>query len=380
MRTFRNIAEMERFYYGDVSLLDIQEIKKAKDAMLSGETGYWNKIYGLKAWAYSNYEKNALAAIPKEPWNRSSWRAETASGVTFPSGGLAEGSASDFTDIADTTHVTLALITGNPKLIDHGFGFSWQGLMVQDDDTPNLEYYREQKSLAHARAISAYLIQDADTPASNGFESCDRVASTKAEASHFSAATDGDIYGLDRDAATTYNANVSSTGTAAADLRDLTISLIDTVWSDTTKSGGQPDFILTGYNTIKVWSALLEAERRYDVLGKATFVPRYGEAAGVTPGVETGFSVATYFGVPIIPCQDYDSSIATVRTDEIAPIFFGDSRFLRLGVKLPTQYLETRWPEDAVLVNEHGMEGHYVTVGELRAYRFNTHGKLRDIK
>jgi hypothetical protein len=174
------------------------------------------------------------------------------------------------------------------------------------------------------------------------------------------------------------NAVVSCAGTTDALLRDLTIGLIDGVWADVTKAGGRPKVILTGYNTLKVWSALLEAERRYDVMSKAMFVPRYNEASGVTPGVETGFSVATYFGVPIIPCQDYDSSIATVRTNEVAPILFLDTDFIRFAVLAPTTYTETNDADKGALGQ--GKQGWNETWGELRGYNFAGQGKLRDIK
>jgi len=378
MKLFTRIEDMERFYYGD---LNADEIKKAESYVIAGTTGYWNKIYGAKVWSQINYEKNAFAAIPKEPWVKSGWRLETAAGVSFPSGGLAEGTDTALTATPDTVKPTLALISATPKMVGHSWGLTWKAaLLAGSDDTAPLSYYREQKGKAHARAISAYLVQDVDTPASNGFESLDRVASSKAEASHVSTASDPDIYGLDRSAATTYDAQVDSSGTAAGHLRDLTISLIDGIWSSITKVGGQPKVIFTGYNTIKVWSALLEAERRYAAMQIATFVPRYGGAAGVTPGVEAGFSVATYFGVPIIPCQDYDSSIASVRTNEVAPIMFADIDYLRFAVLRPTQYVESNLGEDVVTFEKLGVEGLYTTVGELRCYNFAAQGKLRDIK
>jgi len=381
MRTFKTIEEMERVFYGDINS---DMILKAKDAMLSGETAYWNKIYGAKIWSQINYEKNAFAGLPKEPWGKSGWRVETAAGSAFPSGGLSAGSAAAFTSIADSTHSTWASISASPKLIDHGFGMNWESYLLQrsDDDMVSLGAIREQKGAEHARAISAYLVQDVDTPAVAGMESIDRVASSSAESAHLSDTADGDIYGLNRDGATTYDAQVSSSGTTDATLRDISITLIDGIWNSITKAGGLPDRIFTGYNTLKGWSALLEAERRFnvpDLLGSAWFVPRVDGASAVTPGTEVGFNVATYFGVPIIPCQDYDSSIASVRTGELAPINFVDSRFVRVAILAPTVYVESAYPGDAIALG-HGMEGHYITTGELRCYNFVAQGKLRDIK
>jgi len=158
------------------------------------------------------------------------------------------------------------------------------------------------------------------------------------------------------------------------------VSLIDGVFADICDAGGQPDLILTRYNTVKVWSSLLEAQQRFNTLGQAKFIPRYSGAAGLQPGYEVGFNVATYLGIPIIPCVDYDSSRATARTGEVGPITFLDSRFIRFAVMQPTMYVESEYPGDAVVLNEHGMEGHYLTVGELKAYAFAQHGKVTDIK
>lgn len=380
MHMFKTIEDMERFYYGDINS---DMILKAKDALLSSDTAFWNKVYGAKVWSQINYERNAAAALPLEPFNQTGWRIATASGDAFPSGGLAEGVASNFTDIKDTTHPTWASASAAPKLIDHGFGATWKTYTLADiDDNVPLTEMRQEKGQAHARAISAYFVQDTDTTAGNGLESLDRIAASSASRANGMDANDCDIYGLDRDGTTAYDAQVSSSGSTAATLRDLTVSLIDGVWSSVTKAGGKTKVIFTGYNTIRVWSALLEAERRFNVLGEAMFVPRAGGAAGVTPGYEAGFSVATYFGVPIIPCQDYDSSIATVRSanNEVAPIMFADTDYIRFAVRMPTVYKESRYPDDVINLNGHGMEGHYFTIGELKCYNLVVQGKLRDIK
>jgi len=374
---------MEQFYYGDINV----DMVRKKDAMVSGDTGYWQKLLAAKLWSQVNYEKNAFAGLPKEPWGTSAWRVITASGDSFPSGGTSAGSANAFTSIAASTHVTQATLTASPKLIDHGFGMDWETFVLQtagDNVTP-ISAIREEKGAAHARAISAYLVQDADTVAGIGMESLDRVASSSAESSHLGTASDNDIYGIDRDSATTYDAQVSSSGTATSALRDLSLTLIDGVWNSITKAGGRPDRIFTGFNTLPVWSALLEAERRFnvpDILGSAWFVPRVDGASAVTPGTEVGFNVATYFGVPIIPCQDYDSSLATARTasGEVAPIMFCDSRFVRVAIMMPTVYVESDWPGDTINLDKHGMEGHYYTIGELRCYNFKAQGKVRDLK
>ena len=377
-RLFKTIEEMEKFYYGD---LNVDSIQKADASIISSTTGYWNKIYGAKIWSQINYEKNAAVAIPKEPWVKTGWRAMTAAGHTFPSGGLAEGTNSVYTGLPDTMTPTWATISASAKTVGHTMGQTQIAALLDGvDDTIGIGDIRQTLANNHARAISAYLVQDVDTPASIGMESLDRIASSSAETAHTSAATDPDIYGIDRSAATTYDAQVSSSGSAAGNLRDLTLTLIDGVWSSISKAGGRPKVIFTGHNTERVWSSLLEANRSFSMMQIATFVPRFNGAAGVTPGVEAGFNVATYHGVPIIPCQDYDSSRASARTNEVAPIMFADTDYIRLAILRPTVYVESNLEGDMLTGDRLARELYVQTIGELRCYNFVAQGKVTDIK
>lgn len=374
---FKSIEEMESYFYGD---LFKNQFTKNDANVITTTTGQGNRIYGPKAWSQVNYEQNAFAAIPKAPYTKSGWRVETASGLTYPSGGQAEGATTTLTANPETTLATIVMLEASPKKVMHTLGASDFAVKqaLYDDNLP-FEHNIETKGKAHARAISAYLVQDTDTPASTGFESALRVAdnATCSTTVYYSATTDPDIYGETR-ASSTINGNVSALGDQSTEIRDLTIGLLDGVWADITKYGGRPKVILTGYNTIKIWSALLEAERRYDVMGKAMFVPRFNEAAGVTPGVDAGFAVATYFGVPIIPCQDMDSDLASVRTNEVAPVLFLDTDYVRFDVLTPTLYAQTD-DGDKTAIGQ-GVEGWFETWGELKCYNFAAQGKVRDLK
>lgn len=385
MKLFKSIEEMEQFYYGD---LNADMIKKADAHTLASATGYWNKVYGAKVWSQMNYEQNAFAAIPKEPWVKTGWRFETARGITIPSGGVAEGHTTLFTAIPDSISPTWALMYAPPKTVAHTFGLTEiAALLSGTDDTISVDELRTQKGKAHAQAISAYLIQDTDTPASNGIESMMRFGSGSAycaDTTYYSAAADPDLYpagtSFDRSSASTYDAQVDASGSSAAALRDVTIAQVDGVWANITKAGGQPKVFLTGYNTLKSWASLLEAERRFNAMQIATFVPRFGGAAGITPGVETGFSVATYNNVPIIPCQDLDSDIAAARTNEVGPILMLDTDYIRFATLKPTTYLESNLEGDMLTLPGFGFKGVYETIGEVRCYNFATVGLVRDIK
>jgi len=172
---------MESYFYGD----SLKTFAKADANVITTSTGIANRLYGARAWVQWNVEANAFAALPKEPFTKSGWKIETASGESaFPSGGQAEAATTTLTAIPDTILPTYTALYGSPKKVLHAWGASDFAIHQGNyDDNLALEQTIESRGKAHVRAMSAYLIQDVDTPASNGFESVDRVASCQAEAS-----------------------------------------------------------------------------------------------------------------------------------------------------------------------------------------------------
>jgi len=372
------MEEMEEYYYGPITDAIIR-----KDAdVIRTTTGFWQQIYGRKVWSQINYEANAMAAIPKEPWGKTGWRLITAAAHSFPSGGVTESAS-----LPSTTKPTLAVLYAPPETIIHGFGVSEISDLLSsfDDAVDTIPFLRESHGNEHARAVSAYLVEDVDTTYSVGFESLDRIACTTAYSTtdYCNSADDPDLFirgsNIDRSTAGTgYDAQVDAAGSATGSLRDLTISLIDGVLADVLGAGGMPDVILCSHKTVKVWSALLEAERRFMDVGMV--VPAYGGARGSLPGVEGGFNVALYNNVPIIPCVDYTASIASARTNEVGPVLMLDTDFIRFSVGKPTRYFQSGFDEDMIGLGTLRAEGYYESIGQLRAYSFHFQGKVQDIK
>lgn len=263
-------------------------------------------------------------------------------------------------------------MTTKPKTIAHTFdlGELAEFLGTVDDAVDLLPTYREEVGKEHAKCMNIMLGANADTVAGYNLESLDRVVAAKSEIdSGFMDANDLDIYGLNRDGGTGYDAYVNENdGTD----RDLSLTLIDTTLQNVWDNGGQPKVILTRTNTMMRWQQLLEAERRF--MDTARVVPTFGGVRGPAPGVEAGFMVATYFGIPIIP------SVNVANYSTIAPIYFLDTDYLKLAVAKPTTYVETGKGEGFLYRALFATEGMYETMGELRAYRFNCHGKLVDLK
>jgi len=252
-------------------------------------------------------------------------------------------------------------------------GIAGEFLSSKDDALAILPELRESLAKAHRHHINEMLCCNVTTLPGENFQSIDRVCSSFAEVSTCGDvnAGDSDIYGIDRDAAasTCFDAIVGENNNVD---RDLTLALIDDVMRQIWANGGDTKVIITGWDTLMAWSQLLEAERRY--LETSRIVPTFGGVKGAPfPGVEGGFLVASYMGKPIIPTQD-------CVVDTISRIYFLDTDYLKFAVMKPTQYFETGFDKDMILMNILGMEGWYKTCGELRAYRLNVHGKLRDLR
>jgi len=243
-----------------------------------------------------------------------------------------------------------------------------------DDAVALLPLYREQIGLDHAFCINYQLgLRMESSAATDNFESIDRIVSSQSEIQNNSAISDAEsnMYstGYNLNSATTWDAQVNH---ANATDRDLTLTLIDTVLQTVFDAGGSPKVILTGTESWMRWQQLLEAERRF--VDTARIVPTFGGVRGLAPGVEAGFMVATYNGIPILTsqhCPDHDT---------IESIYYLDTDFLKFATAKPTVYAETGGGKDFLYTAGFTFTGMYETMGELRCYRFNAQGKLTDLK
>lgn len=363
---------MEEFleqFYGPSKRLTKTATQISDAAVAAGSRTLWEPIFGAKVWSWLNLEANAFAVIPKEPWGKTGWRILTTR-AHASGGGIAEGAEGG----AIPASVTLgfAEVMAGPKLVSHTFDITELAdfLSSVDDAIDLFPIYREEIGKEHASCINKMLVADADTVAGNNIESLDRVVCAKSEIdSGRLDANDADIYSLNRDGSTTYDAYVSENDKVD---RDLSLSLIDTVLQNVWDNGGLPKVILTKTNSMMRWQQLLEAERRF--MDTARVVPTYGGVRGPAPGVEAGFLVATYFGIPIIP------SIDVFNYTTIGGIYFLDTDFVKIAVAQPTTYVETGKGEGFIYRGYFKTQGLYKTRAELRAYRFNVHGKLVDLK
>tara|TARA_R100001509_G_scaffold149410_1_gene107846 strand:+ start:12493 stop:13671 length:1179 start_codon:yes stop_codon:yes gene_type:complete len=383
----RNITDMERYFYGAGNAMGYSysgsELLKADAPMLSTTAGTYQAIYGRKVWSQLNQEFNAFSILPKRPWERSGWRVITDRPSFAKGGGVAENAT-----LPDTTKPQFQHIAAKPKTVVHTFDMSETAMFLADKDDglgDIRSVLKEEMGKHHAEHINKMLTADCATVAGNDFESLDRITGNDggasggltsmetggASADHCGAG-DLDIYSIDRNANSWSNAEVNcGSDQDAANRRTLSLDHLDTLFQQIWVRGGNPKVILTGYDTLMRLQQLLQSQQRF--MEEKRVTPTYNGVKGV-PGIEAGFIVATYNGVPIIPSKD-------IVKDGISRMYFLDTDYSYFSTAIPTQYFESGIETgDPFAINRLGQEGMYRSMGEVWTTFFGGHGSIRDLK
>jgi hypothetical protein len=376
----RTIQDMERYYYGGTATTGYTyssgDILKADAPLLSTTAGTYQAIYGRKVWSQLNQEFNAFSILPKKPWERSGWRIITAKPSFNVGGGLAENAT-----LPDTTKPDFLHVAAKPKTIGHSFDLSEVSMFLSDKDDglgDVRQVLKEEMGKHHADHINRMLLQDVDTPAGNDLESLDRLTTDPAKMTTtqggVSALTDHDIYSITRDGSTGFHSaevDVGGDASTSASNRNLSLNQLDGLFQQIWTRGGNPKVMLTGYDTLMRVQQLLQSQQRFMESKRVT--PTYNGVKGV-PGIEAGFIVATYNGVPLIPSKD-------VTTDGISRIYYFDTDYLWFQTAIPTQYFESGIETgDPFAINRLGQEGLYRTMGEVWDAFFGAGGSIRDLQ
>lgn len=384
----RTITDMERYYYGAGNAMGYSytgsELLKADSPMLSTTGGTYQAIYGRKVWSQLNQEFNAFSILPKRPWDRSGWRVITA---RPNNDGVLHGGVAENATLPETVRPTFQHVAAKPKTIAHTFDMSETAIFLADKDDglgDIRSVMKEEMGKHHAEMVNKMLLTDVDTPAANNFESLDRVTAndggsagltglkTSSSNTHVTAATDLDIYSIDRSANSWSEAEMSCAADAqASSQRVLTLDVMDEMFQKLWIRGGNPKVILTGYDTLMRIQQLLQSQQRF--MEEKRVTPTYNGVKGV-PGIEAGFIVATYNGVPIIPTKD-------MLSDGISRMYYLDTDYLYFSTAIPTQYFESGIETgDPFAINRLGQEGLYRTMGEIWTTFFGAQGSVRDLK
>jgi hypothetical protein len=389
------MAQFENLYYRHPELLgqlaDGSVPWLQKDAQYNTDVGgIYNAVFGRMAWTQLNLESNAFGVLPKYPWVTSGWRVHSARGYTQTTGDseTQRGFIGQTGTLPATHRETFTEASTTPKQIATNFDVSeiMEALASQsnDDHIGNLEYLKPVYSARHRENINQQLLQDVDTIATNGFQSLDRVCGSYSEATAIlSATTDVNIYTFTNrggspniyDAQVNHNSNID---------RDLTDALIRTMIASIGEAGGETTVILTGWDTDATLKGIYDTQVRYNPLDH-TQVKLGVNGIESQRGLGVGLGVNSLYGYPVVVSKD-------VQKDTLSRMYFLDTSdpegygIPRLGFKVlkPTQYFEagidSSVPETTFGLNGLRSEGMFRTSGELICRRFNTQGKIRDLR
>jgi len=359
----KTMQDMEAAFYGGQI-----EMEKAMAPIISSTTGVYQAVFGAKVWVNLNQEANLAGILPKKVWEKSGERLITARAAAT-GGGYTENAA-----LPDTIKPTFNTYSQKPKTIVHTFDVSEtaQFLSGVDDGLGDaMKVMREQIGTHHAEMMNIMLGTDNDTLAGTNLESLDRICGSYSEITGCGqTAGDLDIFGLDRDAAASFaDAQVSHNSNTD---RPLELTLLNAEFNTIWKAKGKPKVLATGYETLTAINELMEPQRYF--MNAAKVVPTYNGIEGVQEGVEGGFYVATYNGIPIIVSKD-------VCLDTLPRIYFLDTDYLWMKVAKPTQYFEEGISKgNPFAVNRAGDEGMYRTMMEPTCPFLGAQGKIRDLK
>jgi len=365
------LQELENYIYGG-SLIK---------TLTSTDTDVLNNIYGKRAWDQVNREHTLFSLLRKGVWSRSGWRVITPETTNDPQYTVEDGS------IPASEEPTVKKLKVDPSSIARRLTQSDILNMlarIEDGiDEMDLLVWLDQR---HKQIINSQLLAvNENAHNSIGLWSIDRLLASYAEYNYGDIANSAPItggyltvYGQARSSASWLDAQVSGQAYTLAD-RALSISLMNNVLQQIRTNGGRyspsDKVILTHPETANHLDELCANNQRYnDVLG-STFIRggRGGmENLGAIPrdGIEGGFQVATWKGIPIFT----DPGVVQ---DSIGRIYIIDLRYLFMSVLVPTRYYAWGGPETTAAFN---MERMYRTVMNTVCRHFRSSGKIRDLQ
>lgn len=306
----------------------------------------------------------------------------------------------------------------SPKIIAHMFEFSELGMEMAaiDDGVGDIRaIVREDMAKHHAEVQNKMLLMPLTsyddgtaTDMDRNYTSLMKVVSSSAELGALGAADlfdtgasdthpanlvegtwrifgNGDRKPTAVDGGVHYTANPSfmdavvhyGAGYGDTQSRPLTLTLLNNLIRDLRLNGANPKVMLTGYDTIQHISDLLQSQERF--MDATEIVPTHNGVKGVK-GSEVGFRVASYYGIPLIPCKDMPSTVHTNVTSGLSDILVLDTDHLWLSMMKPTQYFEDGITSGNPFgVGTLGNQGMYRTMGEVCCSFFRGQGKLTNV-
>ncbi len=368
------------YYRGGLDISKRYGIRK--DDLTTGDTAYFNTMYGASVFNQLNTESDVFKLFRKEGWTQSGWRVLTARTVSGSNTGVSEGAAFGTSDVPD-----LAEVYATIKEIVSPYTVSTRASILSeaDDGVKGLAtFLRAQAAEAHAYYIDAMLTADyAAGAAGDNFETLTRVASNYAQvgARSGTVAAEVDIYNLGArgDGATWADAYVNQAGGTN---RILSLDQLDLTIKNAIENGASYDslILLMGHTQLAELKQLITAGTSNLSWRMAMEAQAPKGTNGVTsqPGQNLDRRMGYYDSIPIYATQH----LASTMTDQsggtgMGPILLLDMDNLYMKIAAPTTFLAQ---ED--LANVQALKRNYafMTAGELICTKFATQGLISDLK
>lgn len=381
--------QLDLFYggYGGHPFLDLNglhELRKQDDPILRTTSGYFNAIFGAKAWAQINAEAHAWGLIPKGDWDRTGIRIIQDLETDYEDLAIGEAAA-----LPDSVKPDVSTISPQPKIQTKTFEISdvMEALVAHgsDDIFGSVEHLRHFRAVDFARGLNKQLLDDVEARAAGASgnysetlmtQTLDRVISNDVEEDNYGGSYTGwyDYYDIDRDAATIYgDCVVAQDATANQELDD---ELLRTTIADAKEKGGQTSVLQTGWDTYAQLQGIYQSYVRYHQWGEGR-VETGINGIKTASGIDAGTQVAMVLGIPVIMSQDTtkDGVSRIYGLDISDPEGFGEPR-LGISMLRPVEYFESR---DFLLLDKYVTKGAYRSVHELYCRFFPGQFKIRDL-
>ena len=396
----KTIQQLELLHYGRQNTA----FKNKADADITTATaGYFNYVYGAMAWVQMNLEANAWSVLPKVPYKRSGFRLITSKMAMAAANGIsALGGTPESGQIADTVKPDVEYLKLKPKIAQIVFGAStvqdWLARSA-DDDAIGMEFVRGYAAVNHKENMHNMLLADIEEQAGDAnanfagdvnWESLDRIVSSDAEEDAVGGAHNDwyDPYdAIDRDASKKFDATVRSASGTIGQNGVLTQSVVTRFLRDMLKRGGKHGNVwLTGHDVHTEIQEIYSGQTRYKV--GEMMIELGVNGIQTFQGHNVGLQIASLFGIPLIPTKD-----ATHNADDASEVGrmycldttdlegFGQPR-LGIGIAIPTSYNEVgrNHPLFPFVQDKFVEQALYWTFGETLCTKYNSQGKIRDIK
>lgn len=368
------------YYRGGLDISKRYGIKK--DDLTTGDTAYFNTMYGASVFNQLNTKSDVFKLLRKEAWTQSGWRVLTDRTASGSNTGVGEGAAFGTSDVPD-----LAEVEATIKEIVSPYTVSTRAAILSeaDDGIKGLAtFLRAQAAEAHSFYIDKMLTVDyAAGTAGDDFETLTRVCANYAQVGARSGtiAAEVDIYNLGArgDGATWADGFVSGAGGTN---RLLTLDLLDATIQNAIENGASYDNLIflmghqqltelkqliTSGSSNATWRMALEAQ-----------APKGTNGVASEPGMNLDGRMGYYDSIPIYATQH----MADAMTDQsggtsMGPIMLLDMENLYMKIAAPTTFLAQ---ED--LANVQALKRNYafMTAGELICTKFATQGLITDLK